>query len=171
MKTLNNYTTDIPLFNLLKADSKEWEALNSELETVNWNEDIISDDLDTFTDAFINIIEEKVKIAMKNRSNEKTSHDSNGDKYSSKNLIPKNVRKLFKKKCKLSKQLRVVTDIERCIIIRDNIKNVDFEIQNAYEIRRRTKEQKTFEKSRENKYYIYQYIKRINKSGFRHYSC
>ena len=41
---------------------------------------------------------------------------------------------------------------------------MDFEIQNAYEIRRRTNEQKTFKKSRENKYYIYQYIKRINKS-------
>ena len=38
-------------------------------------------------------------------------------------------RKLFKKKYKLSKQLRTITSIQRCSTIRKNILNLDIEIK------------------------------------------
>ena len=81
---------------------------------------------------------------MKNKSLEKTTHDKNGNIFASRNLIPSNVRKLFKKKCKLSKQLRAVTNLDRCITLRKNMELVDIQIQNAYEYRRNINEQKSF---------------------------
>jgi len=140
------------------------DALNNEFLTVNWDEEVLNKDMDELTDAFIKVIEDKVKIVMRNKSMEKTTHDKNGQIFTSKNLIPKHIRKLFKKKCKLSKQLRSVTTLDRCLQIRDNIKNIDFQIQSSYEYRQKLNKQKTFEKSKNYKYYLYQYIKRINRS-------
>ena len=143
-KTVKNYTTDIPLYNLLKADDKEWESLNEQFLSVNWDEDVLNKEMDDLTDTFIKVLEDKVKISMKNKSLEKTTHDKNGNIFASRNLIPSNVRKLFKKKCKLSKQLRAVTNLDRCITLRKNVELVDIQIQNAYEYRRNINEQKTF---------------------------
>ena len=70
-KPVNNYTTDIPLYNLLKADDKDWDALNNEFLTVNWDEEVLNKDMDELTDAFIKVIEDKVKIVMRNKSMEK----------------------------------------------------------------------------------------------------
>ena len=141
---MKNYTTDIPLYNLLKADDKEWESLNEQFLSVNWDEDVLNKEMDDLTDTFIKVLEDKVKISMKNKSLEKTTHNKNGNIFASRNLIPSNVRKLLKKKCKLSKQLRAVTNLDRCITLRKNVELVDIQIQNAYEYRRNINEQKTF---------------------------
>ena len=78
---------------------------------------------DEITDVFISTIEASIVNNMKKIDCSKPSG------YSSNNLIPKQVRKLFKKKCKLSKQLRTVTSIQRCSTIRKNILNIDIELK------------------------------------------
>ena len=45
-------------------------------------------------------VENSVKEVMKSRSREKRTHDNNGNEFSSKNLITKTVRKLFRKNVK-----------------------------------------------------------------------
>ena len=84
--------------------------------------------------------------------------------FNSNNIIPKEVRKLFKKKYELSKQLRKVTSVKICSNIRDSILRLDIEIKNHYEDGRRLVEERLFIKSQENKNFIYCHIKRAQKS-------
>ena len=83
--------------------------------------------------------------------------------FSSNNIIPKEVRKLFQKKCKLSKELRNVTSIKRCSNIWDSILNIDIQLKNHYEDRRHIIEEKLFNKSKKNKNIMYHHIKRVQK--------
>ena len=92
-------------------------------------------------DTIISNIEEAVKITMK-----KLDHSKPSD-FKFNNHIPKDVRRLFKKKCKLSKQLRNVTTVKRCSSIRDSILRLDIEIKNHYEDRQRILEERLFSKA------------------------
>ena len=76
--------------------------------------------------------------------------------YCSNNLIPKPVHKVFKKKCKLMKQVRPVTSIDKYVAIRDKILELDIEIKNSYQESLCLKEQKMFEIVQENENMLYQ---------------
>lgn len=101
---------------------------------------------------------------MKKFCNNKPTHDTQGNKYTSKNFIPKAVKTLFKKKCKLSKQHRTVTSIERCTNSRNKLLKIDIEISNHYNDRRNMIENKVLNVTKENKSSLYQHIKRLNKT-------
>ena len=105
----NIYTTDIPLFDLMKATPNEWESCNSTLVVIDSEKTLKEKLLDDITDIFIKTIENNVKMQMRLYSNEKPTS------FASRNLIPKNVRKAFKRKYKLNKQLRSVKSVNRCI--------------------------------------------------------
>ena len=95
-------------------------------------------------DTIIPKIEEAVNLHMKLLDNSKPSG------FSSNNLIPKVVRKIFKKKCRLSKQLRSVTSVSRCTNIRDNILRLDVELKHYYEDRQQVLKEHLFSKTAEN---------------------
>ena len=133
--------------------------MSSELSVIDWDHLNTDKSPDEITDIFISTIELSIINNMKKIDCSKPSG------YNSNNLIPKQVRKLFKNKCKLSKQLRTVTSIQRCSTIRKNILNLDIELKTYYDDRRRLKESVLFEKSKENKNYLYRFLKRAQKSS------
>ena len=114
----------------MKATDSDWELLISELSTIDLTELFDGKFLDEVTDILIEKLEAAVIKHMKKLDCSKPSG------YSSNNLIPKRVRKLFKRKCKRSKQLKSVTSVSRCISIRDNILKIDIELKTHYEDRR-----------------------------------
>ena len=109
-------------------------------------------------DTIILKIEEAVKLHMKLLDNSKLSG------FSSSKIIPKVVRKIFKKKCRLSKQLRSVTSVSRCTNICDNILRLDVELKHYYEDRKQLLEERLFSKAVENKIFMYKPIKIVQKS-------
>ena len=109
-------------------------------------------------DTIIPKIGEAVKLHMNLLDNSKPSG------FSSNNLIPMVVRKIFKKKCRLSKQLRSVTSVSRCTIVHDNILRLGVELKHCYEDRQQLLEECLFSKTAENKNFMYRHIKRVQKS-------
>ena len=158
-KQENFYSTTIPQYDLLKATDSDWNRVSTELSNIDWDSLYSNKSPDDITDIFISTVEASIVKNMKKIDCSKPSG------FSSNNLIPKPVRKLFKKKCKLSKQLRSVTSIQRCSTIRKNILSIDIELKTYYDDRRRLKESILFEKSKGNKNYMYRFLKRAQKSS------
>ena len=160
---VNYYTSDIPNYNLMEASEIDWEKINESLKKIDW-ENIFNDKNEfEITEILIKIIENSVRDTMKSRSREKRTHDNNGNKFNSNNLIPKAVRKLFRKKCKISKQIKTVKNVKQCSKLRNDILKIDIELKNHYKSRRESVEQKIFTKSKENKNVLYHYIKSKSK--------
>ena len=134
----NIYKTTIPSYNLLLAEESEWNVLNEKLFDINWKEHSDMNDIDEYTEFLIENCEINTVEVMKNRGPSKCSNDANGSSYSSNNLIPKNIRKLFKRKCKISKQIRNTHSVDRCDSLRKEILKIDIELKNSYEKRNKT---------------------------------
>ena len=153
------YSTDIPLYNLMKAEDSDWDKLNDEISSLDWNSVLSSNDMKIMTNGMISNIEAAVKKSMKLLDNSKPSG------FSSKNIIPKDIRKLFKRKCKLTKELHSVTSIKRCTNIRNNILSIDIQLKKHHEVRKQKIEEKLFQKSKSNKNHMYKHIKKAQKSN------
>ena len=125
VKSENYYTKVIPLYDLMKGNSFDWDMLKS----VNLDSLLKDKSPKEMSDTIIPKIGEAVKLHMKLLDNSKPSG------FSSNNLIPMVVREIFKKKCRLSKQLRSVTSVSRCTNIHDNIQRLDVELKHYYEER------------------------------------
>lgn len=97
---------------------------------------------------------------FKEKLSDKKSIKTDGSKFQSKNLIPRDVRKMFKAKNKASKALKMVTSVNRCLNPRKRICALDNQIRKSYEERRLLKEQKIFMKAKENKNVLFKYIKK-----------
>ena len=113
----NIYSTNICDYNLMDATSEEWCNLNEYYSSINWDS-VLSGDINSDCDNLISLIEIGVKRYMRKMAHEKTNTKSNGEPFKSSNLIPKDVRTLFKRKSKLSKAYRKVKTINRCSSIR-----------------------------------------------------
>ena len=129
----------------MKANSIDLDLLNKELASVNLDSLLKDKSPKEMVDTIIPKIEEAVNLHMKLLDNSKPSG------FSSNNLIPKVVRKIFKKKWRLSKQLRSITSVSRYINIHDNILRLDVELKHYYEDRQWLLEEHLFSKAAENK--------------------
>ena len=78
----------------------------------------------------------------------KCFYTKNGQPFKSKNLIPRDVRNLFRAKNKASKALKVVKSVKRCLALRKRIASLDFELKRSYENRKRKKESDIFERQK-----------------------
>ena len=96
--------------------------------------------VEDMTDKLIEKIEEVVKLTCSTLSqDEKTLEDGKVRTYSSKNLIPREVRSLFKKKARVSKALKTVRTI--CVKLQNRIAEIDSKLKNSYNNRRILKEE------------------------------
>ena len=80
--------------------------------------------------------------------------------FKSSNLIPKDIRTLFKRKGKLSKAYRKVKTINRCSSIRKKLLEIDIKLKNHYENKLLEDEMKVFDKAKANKNVLFNYIKK-----------
>ena len=129
----------------MKASDSDWDLLISELCTIDWVSIYGEKSPGEVSDVFIESIENAVIIHMKKLDSSKPSG------FNSNNMIPKKVQKLFKKKCRLSKQLQTVTSINRCTNIRESILKIDIELKTHYNDRRHLKEDILFKNTNGNK--------------------
>ena len=107
----NIYSTEICNYNLMSATKEERNLLNDYYLNIDWNIVLNSDDIDKNCDKLIDILEMGVKRCMRRIVNEKTTKNASGNTFKSSNLIPKEIRTLFKRKGKLSKSYRKVKTI------------------------------------------------------------
>ena len=107
--------------------------------------------VDQNIDSLIYHIEKGVSDIFWEKMDEKKSIKSDGCSFKSNNLIPREVRKLFKAKSRASKGLKTVTSVKRCTNIRDSILKLDIELKHHYEDRKQKIEEHLFSKASENK--------------------
>ena len=90
----------------MKAEESNWNDLNNDISSLflDWDNILNDNSIEESANILISNIETAVKNTMKTLDNSKPKGSSN-------NIIPKDIRKLFKKKCKLSKELHSVTSI------------------------------------------------------------
>ena len=124
----------------MKAEDTDWDKLNEELSSSEWDNIFSLENMNEMASGLISNIETAVKNSMKLLDNSKPSG------YTSKNIIPKDIRKLFKRKCKLTKELHTVTSVKRCSNIRDAILAIDIKLKKHYDSRRQKIEDKLFQK-------------------------
>ena len=128
----NIYSTTICDYNLMNATPAEWNSLNEYYNNINWDEMLQGSDIVKDGDLLIDVIEKGVKSCMRPISNHKTSKNAEGISFKSKNLIPHNVRSLFKRKSKLSKSYRTCKTINRSISLRKKILVIDIKLKSHY---------------------------------------
>ena len=155
----NIYSTEISNYNLMDATSNEWENLNNHLFNIDWEEVFRDDCIENICDVIIKHIENGVMTYMRPMVCNKPTHKSDGTKFKSKNIIPKFIRTLFKRKSKLSKSYRKVKTVNRCTSLRRKILEIDMQLKNHYESKKLQEEMKLFEKAKSNKNILFNYIK------------
>lgn len=130
------YSTEIPKYDLLEATDKDWTLLNDHFGSIDWDDLFIGNNLDDITDTLINTIENGVIHVLKEKSSDKKSLKSDGSKYKSRNLIPREVCGLFKAKCKASKAMKTVKSVKRCLALRRRIGDIDNQLRKSYQERK-----------------------------------
>ena len=83
------------------SEEMDWENLNDELSSLDWDIIFTGKAIEDIGDNMIYYIEEAVKKTMRLHDNSKPSG------LSSNNIIPRNVRILLKKKCKITRDGRI----------------------------------------------------------------
>ena len=126
------YSTDIPKYQLLEATEEEWSNINECFSNIDWDSLLLNKDLLYVTDCVIKKLEEGVQGSMKQRFNVKNKVMKNGQPYKSKNLIPREVRNLFRAKSKASKALKVVKSVKRCLSLRKRFASLDYDLKLSY---------------------------------------
>ena len=130
----NLATTTIPEYDIKNASDEEWVNLESELYNINWdyyiNENL---SMDIMAESLINNIESKVKISLRKKSNFKDKMKSDGKAFKSKNLIPREVRTLLKRKSRAYKNLKKAKVVSRCLSIKNKIINAELELKKFYD--------------------------------------
>ena len=64
MKKVKLFSTVIPEYNLIKADESDWNALNSELSSLDWENLLYNKSVEDSADIIISHIETAVKNSM-----------------------------------------------------------------------------------------------------------
>ena len=101
---------------------------------------------------------------MKRKICSKTTKNANGTKFRSSNLIPKEVRDLFKKKARVSKSLKSVKSVNKCVSLRRKILDADIKLKKHYNDRQIKEELDIFERAKSNKNVLFNFIKQKQKS-------
>ena len=162
------YSTNIPRYNLLEGSDSEWNNLNSFYSDINWSEvfntvNVNRDILTQNVDLFIKGVENGVEKSFNQRVDEKRCSKSDGTAFRSKNLIPRDVRKLFKAKCKASKHMKTVTSVNRCLALRKRIHDLDNQIRLSYEQRKSLRNKKSLKKQKTTKMFYLNILKNAKK--------
>ena len=99
------------------------------------------------------------------QSNKSSNNEENiQPEFSSKNKIPRKVRKLFRQKRKLSKKVFSTKSVPRCIALRNKIENIEQMLKDFYDKRRQIKESEALENIKRNPKVFYAYARKYSKS-------
>ena len=127
----NIYSSSIPLYETMSTSPLEWENVRKGQANKDWESCLKADDplhniqviMDTIESSVTNNLELKAAKNIKNY---------NGKTFKSKNMIPRNVRSLYKTKLRLSNKLRKCKSKSRIHAIRKRMINVELDIKNHY---------------------------------------
>ena len=100
--------------------------------------------LDKIVDIIVSNIKSAVIVTFGPLSSDKTSVDSSTNKFTFKNPIPKEVLSLIKVQARVSRSLRKVKSITKCI----RMVEIYLRIKQSYLNRKKIKEMKIFEKKK-----------------------
>ena len=105
------------------------------------------------------------KISSTSSSESSPSSSSSGlPKYRSKNLIPRNIRNLFRRKLRATQGIFQTTSAKRCLALREKVDQIEAELKNYYSDRRSKIEADAVTKIKRNPKAFYAYAERFQKT-------
>ena len=105
-KAENIYDTNLLDYDLLGTNEDEWNKISDNLKNINWKDKLPNKNVSDKLGLIIESLENVVKEELKHKNNkDKVTHNKCGNKFKSKNFIPRDIRKLFRQKSKVSKAL------------------------------------------------------------------
>ena len=117
---------------MLEAAKPVWKDLNDFYGDFEWEKLFEDRSASSITDLLIDKIEEAVvsMCGSLSKANKPTKH-SQGCVFLSKNIIPKEVRTLFKKKACIFKALNKVKTVPRCVKLRARMSEIDTKLKKS----------------------------------------
>ena len=147
-ETSNIYSTNIPLLKIPDCESKDWEEYEYYLNKHDWFS--ISDglNLDDKTELFIKTIEQVANEVFK--PSDKPDHPK----------IPKSIRKLYRDKIKISKQIDSTRSPDRLLKLKTKLIIIEAELSANKENYMNKKEDDVVRKIKSNPKEFYKYAKK-----------
>ena len=137
--------TSIPEYDIKGADSNLWE------KALNWDYDWSNITAEKITENLENMVKNvfKKKVPDKGKTKDKL--------FRSKNLIPRRVRTLLRRKKEASKDMKKATTTDRCKWLKNKIKECDKELLQSDFNRRKEDELKAIDRMKFDKDYFEQF--------------
>ena len=162
----NHYQTKVPEFDLRAGDDEDWLRLNLLLDETRW-ESLMEDlSAEESLKVFLNVLEEKVStiFTKKAQFNDEKS-DQPAGRFKSGNKIPREIRKLMRKKRNISKAMLKIKSLTRLLKLRENLEEIETKLQSSYEARRSEQENQAISKIKKDPKAFYGYAKKFSKTN------
>ena len=152
-------------YNLRDVDDEDWEKFEAILDALNYEEKSVNLSVEKKLEMLYNMLEDTTDIMMdkkKEFTNEEEKEDDGIKK--TKNFIPKKVRKLMRRKKKLSERMFTSKLWQRNLKVEEELESVEKEIDDHYKERRSKEEKDAINKMNENPKYFYTYSRKFSKT-------
>ena len=164
-KATNPYSTKVYEYNLRDADDEDWEKFEAILDALNYEEKSVNLSVEKKLEMLYKMLEDTTDIMMDKRkefTNEEEWDDE--EKRETKNFIPKKVRKLMRRKKKLSERMFSSKLWQRNLKVEEELEAVEKEIDDHYKERRSKEEKDAIGKMKDNPKYFYTYSRKFSKT-------
>ena len=163
----NYHFSKIAESNLKEADEEDWFRLNLMFNQINWESILEELSPDEALNKFISVLEENVEIVFKKQKRfQADGKEENGEKkFISNNKIPRPIRKLMRKKCKLSKAIMKTKSCNRYLKMRESIEDIEIKLKESYSSRRMEKEKVAISKMKRDPAAFFSYANKFSKTN------
>ena len=161
----NLYHSEIAEYNFNDADEEDWLRLSLELDKVNWTSILEDQTPNQMIKKFLDTVLCKISLIFRKLPQYDASLDQKaGNKFSSKNKIPKKVRILMRNKSKLSKAIQRTKSQHRYLQLSDRLAGIENELKDSYNQRRQNQEKEALLQMKKNPKAFFKYAKKFSKS-------
>ena len=143
--------TVIHEYDFMNGSDDKWLRAKEWINAIDFNNPTKDDLLKELENMVCNVFDKKQSFAK----------TSKGNNFRSNNRIPREVRRLFKRKASFSKKLSHVKTKDRCKILTKKLLDTEKEIRNNQYKRKCKLEQEAFGKMQDNPKYFYSYTKKL----------
>ena len=155
-KKTNFCSTDIPLYNLKKGSTEDWNKAREDLEDFKYDENLSVDELTT-------MIQKNLETIVKNRFN--LHAPPSKPEGMSKNHIPREVRCILRRKLNTARSLNNTNDESKRVTLKNKIEVLEDQLRKMSHEKRRHIENKATKNLRNNPQEFFSFVKKLSKTS------
>ena len=163
-KAVNPYSTKLFEYDSKGADDEDWERFSEHVGFLDPGEELSGKKPKEILEKIVVILEKAAEVCLKKKP-EFENKDRNEGGFKKGTFIPKRVRKLLRKKEKLSKKVMKSNSWMKNFDTMKELEDVEAKLDFSYQSRRKDKEKDAIMKMNKNPKYFYSYAKRFSKTS------